>query len=93
MLLYRPTPVASAGADGPVSADPPETDRPLDPAKKVAATRCDSKKVAALKISCGGLFTHFDSHRNTSMQGYCTYLLTVECLLSRTPLSEMSMGP
>jgi len=52
MLLYRPTPVVSAGADGPVSADPREAVRPLDPAKKVAA----------LKISCGGLFTHFDRH-------------------------------
>jgi len=49
-----------AGADGPVSADPPETVRPLDPAKKVAAIR---KKVAALKISCGGLFTHFARHK------------------------------
>ena len=60
MLLYRPTPVANAGADGPVSADPPETVRPLDPATKVAAIR---KKVAALKISWGVLFTHFDRHR------------------------------
>jgi len=58
--------VAGAGADGPVSADPPETVRPLDPAKKVAATQekvaAIRKKVAALKISCGGLFTHFDRH-------------------------------
>jgi len=39
----------------------------LDPAKKVAATQekvaVVRKKVAALKISCGGLFTHFDRHR------------------------------
>jgi len=58
--------MAGAGADGPVSADPPETVRPLDPAKKVAATQekvaAIRKKVVALKISCGGLFTHFDRH-------------------------------
>ena len=58
--------MAGAGADSPVSADPPETVRPLDPAKKVAATQekvaAIRKKVAALKISCGGLFTHFDRH-------------------------------
>jgi len=73
--------VAGAGADGPVSADPPETVRPLDPAKKVAATQekvvAIRKKVAALKISCGGLFTHFDRHTLTAIPDLITRSIPV----------------